>query len=138
MNASNKSYVSGIGMVTAVGLNTAMNEASINAKIRRVLESEYYNNDLNPIIMGLVPDEALPELSYNAAIEERYFAWQKRFLRLGCVAMQEAMQGYTDNTSIPLILACPENYTQCPHNFPNNFIEMLINQSTVNINLIKS
>jgi len=134
MSAPSNIYLAGLGMITAVGGNAAMNAASVNARINGLCESDYYNTEIEPMIMGLVPNGALPPLNEHQQVHGTYTPWEQHLLRLGHAAICEAMQGYNDKAPLPLILACPDFYSQCPHKFPDDFIQSLIQQSGAHIN----
>jgi len=127
-------YLAGLGMITAVGGNAVMNAASVNARISGLCETDYYNTELEPMTMGLVPTGALPPLNDLLQVQSTYTPWEQRLLRLGHAAISEAMQGYADKEPLPLFLACPEFYPQCPHSLPDDFIQSLIKQSGAHIN----
>ena len=49
-------YIAGIGMLTPVGVNTAMTAASIQAGISQYAVSEYYTADDQPSTMSCSPE----------------------------------------------------------------------------------
>lgn len=120
-------------MLTPAGFDADMTAAAVNAGINRYQDSGYFTKDMQPIKMALVPTDALPEISDEVQYNGAYSRWDKHLLALASVAMQEAMDGYSDDP-VPLILACPEHYKQWPHQLPDNLIKNLIVQTGLPIN----
>lgn len=128
----------GIGMVTAVGLNSMQTFASVKAGISRFSETAIYDKQFNPFVMSILPDDVLPPLEEDIEKELGLTSRQMRMLRLASPAIQEAIEDIPDTESIPIFLGVPEQIPDRPEPVRENFIDLLCAQSKVKINKEKS
>lgn len=133
-----KAYVAKTGVITAVGQNTIMTAASINAGIMRISESEFYDEDYNPAKMALVPDEAIDSVLDGEKIIYPLTARQFRMLQLSTVALKELGENFPESASLPLFIAGPESVVQSEPSIDNQFIKNLSIQAGVEIDLNNS
>ncbi len=100
-----QAWICSIGMATAVGDCTAQTETSVRAGISRYASSAIHNRHDRPMTMALLPEDALPQLV------ERPLGWtsrQLRMLRLGKLALPEALEALPPRQKAALFLAGPE------------------------------
>ncbi len=133
MNRKLKIYIAGTGAITAVGKNASMTYNSVNADINRYQDSGYFTPQQQPVKMALPPAGALPDINEAIEFEGTYTPWDKRLLQLAHAGMVEALENYTIEKPIPLILACAQHYSSWPHQLPDNFIPCLIEQSSLSL-----
>jgi len=125
-------YIAGLGAITAVGNDAKMTYASVNARINRYKDTGYSDHKKIPVKMALVPEDALNHLPSPSPA---YNEWEQQLFQLSLAAVTEAFDNFETERSIPLILSCPESYTNCPHELPDDFLESFIEQSAAPINL---
>ncbi|MCC6552276.1 MAG: hypothetical protein IT372_04540 [Polyangiaceae bacterium] len=123
-----------IGMVTSVGLGAAGTAAAVRAGIAGFRETAFRDQRDEPIHMGVVPDELLPELT--EAVQDRYAFTERqaRMLALAGAALAECAEGLTGVDQAPLLLATPEAPAGVPGAEPPlgpGFLEQLALQSGV-------
>jgi len=133
MSKKLKIYIAGTGAITAVGKDGRMTYNSVNADINRYQNSGYFTAQQQPVKMALPPAEALPDINEAIEFEGAYTLWDKRLLQLAHAGMVDALENYTIEKPIPLILACPQHYSNWPHQLPDNFMPCLIKQSGLSI-----
>ena len=108
MTIPDKLYIAGIGMISAVGANTAMTTAAVKAGISGYAKSNYYGENDDSITMANVPDDAMAEIDAeidegNAFCERHY-----RVTLMAIAAVREACSLHTTEEPIPLLLAMPD------------------------------
>ncbi len=131
-------WIVGIGMMTPVGDCAAQTAASVRAGISRYQESSIYNKRFEPMTLALMPEDTLPPLDDRLAALPGLTSRQIRKLRLAAPALQEALQNYNSDTPLPLFLAGPETMTDRPPAINKNFIDLLIQQSQIELNAKQS
>lgn len=100
--------VIGLGMITAVGLGAAETARAVRAGIVGFGETPFRDQRDEPIVMGIVPDEHLPELSDE--VQDRYTFGEReaRMLALAGAALAECAEGIEGLETAPVLLAAPE------------------------------
>ena len=133
MNDKPKAYIAGMGMITPVGFNTEMTVASVRAGINRYQDTNRLNGRFDQIKMALVPDDALPRLSDKLVNTMGITSRQSRMLCLADPAIREALNTYVE--PVPLYLAGPEPVPSGPGPIRSAFIEHLVVQTGLNIDI---
>lgn len=128
---SSKVYIAGIGALTAAGYNAQMVFDAVKAGLNLFQDSGYVNRHFMPVKMGLVPHDALPAITDAIQFYGDYSRWHQQLLQLAHAPVLEALQNYTEDAPLPIILSCPEYYPQWPHQLPADFIENLSKQCGV-------
>jgi 3-oxoacyl-[acyl-carrier-protein] synthase-1 len=127
--------ITAAGMITSVGANAEMTAASVRSGISAYQESPILNKDFNPMIMSLVPEDALPELE-DGLKQHALTSRQQRMLRLAAPAIQSLADKL--DSSVPLMLAGPEKLPGRRSVISDNFLNQLLIQSKVPIDLENS
>lgn len=127
------------GMITAIGANTAMNAAAVNAGISSQGESHYFNKRNKPIRLASIPEGALGPLdnSLNPAVE-KCSENHGYLVRIASRALLECLQSFTPNDPVPVFLACPEVLPNTTNRVHPSFLKHLQIQSKANIDLLHS
>lgn len=120
-----------MGVVCPVGLDAEQTAASVRAGTARKQESAIMDERFVPIVLGYLPDEVLPPL--EVALEGRVglTSLQRRLLRLGSPALQEAVVEGFDSSETPMLLAAPRASSMRAPIVEHEFFEMLALQSGV-------
>ena len=126
------------GMITSVGGDVDQTLAAVNAGISASKESDYYNKQFNPIIMSLVPDDALPPLD-EALLEsdKKLTLRQQRLLRIITPAIQQATEKL-QNKPVALMLGGPEKLPGRRSIISDNFLKQIAEQTKVTIDFENS
>lgn len=137
MSKLDKLYIAATGMITPVGINSAMTASSVKAGINVYQQSDYINKKDKPMTTAWVPDDALPELHED-------LQWiglkgdEKRLIQLSSAALSELQPLLPKKTSITLFLAGPENIPARPKPITQNIINHIHKQSGVPFDLSSS
>jgi 3-oxoacyl-[acyl-carrier-protein] synthase I len=119
--------IAAVGLVSAVGLSAAETAACARARVARLQESEVRDREFEPIIVGAVPDEGLPELAAGLA-ERKLAPREARMLQLAHAALEEALAPLaTVSRRVPMLLGLPEHPAAAPI-APGTFLERLDQQ----------
>jgi 3-oxoacyl-[acyl-carrier-protein] synthase I len=104
--------ISGIGIACSVGLCAEQAAASVRAGIARIEDTSWIGRGGVPFKMARVPNDALPPLKPELLDETRLTQREQRLIRLGAIALNEAMKA-VDHGTVPwnLFLALPELQT---------------------------
>lgn len=105
MNDQPVVYIAGIGMITAVGANTAMTAAAVRAGVSGYAASRFFTEgSREPITMGRVPREVfnLSEFGFDEG------GYKNIVIVMAIVALREALAGRPIKKPIPLLLTVPE------------------------------
>ena len=90
MSDESKVYIAGIGMITAVGANTAMTAAAVKAGMSGYRASRFFTEtSRQPITMARVPDEVFASPEFD--IDEG--TYQNRVIIMAVLALREALAG---------------------------------------------
>ncbi len=108
MNMPTNMYIAGMGMVSAVGANTAMTAAAVNAGISGYALSEYYGLRDNAVTMANVPNDALAEIEAEIDEGNRFNERHYRVTLMAIAAVREACALQKSDKAIPLLLAMPD------------------------------
>lgn len=127
--------ITAIGMITSVGANTEMTAASVRSGISAYQESVVLNKQFNPMILSLVPEDALPELEDDLK-QKTLTSRQQRLLRLATPAIQQLAEKL--ETPVPLMLCGPEKLPGRRSVVSDKFLKYLMLQSKVPIVLENS
>lgn len=125
--AGQHAWVSGIGLVTAVGGQTAQTAASVRAGISAYEVSAICNKRFEPMTMALVPEDILPPLNEKLAKVTTMSSRQNRMLRLAHLALMEAMESLPEGHTapVPLLMGGPEPYPGQPQVIKGSFLRYL-------------
>ena len=125
------------GVVSPIGLSLAETAASSRARLIRLREIEWRDRRFQPFIVGVVPDDGLPEL--DAELSGLYLQYREvRMLRLAHIALAETLKPIAGNdTTIPLLLGLPEHHTTQPID-PKRFLTRLAQQTKAKLDLSRS
>jgi len=138
MSDKQKIYIAGVGMITPLGANVEMTAAAVRAEISAYQEIDYFDKDYNKIKMATVPDAALENCLNEVLLKGNLSAKQARLLQLATCALYELLPTLSNINKIPLFLAGPEqiNVNDCGIN--KQFLENIVGQSDINIDLQNS
>lgn len=127
------------GMITAIGANTAMTAASVNAGVSGQSESHYYNKRNKPIRLACIPEGALAPLDESLrSAAEKYSQSHSYLVRIASQALLECLQSYTPEDPVPVFMACPEVLPTTTNRVHPGFLKHLQIQSKANIDLSNS
>ncbi|WP_444995722.1 beta-ketoacyl synthase N-terminal-like domain-containing protein [Aliikangiella sp. IMCC44359] len=126
-------YIASFGLITSIGANAKMNQASFRAGINRYALSDYRLKNFNPVSLALIPEKALPELTVNLPA---YFQTSMRYSRIilaAELALKELFsQGeWTIEKNMPIFQACPEFILQSDEEFNELLIDYVIEQTRI-------
>jgi len=127
------------GMITAIGANTTMSAAAVNAGISSQTESHYFNKRNKPIRLASIPEGALDPLDNNLdpAVEKcSENHWY--LVRIAAQALRECLECFAPNDPVPVFLACPEVLPNTSNRVRPSFLKHLQIQSKANIDLTNS
>lgn len=131
--------VSALGVVTAVGDSAKQTYTSVMAGINRYQQSEHINNQFEPIVMALLPDEVLPPLAPSIGDDKNITPRKARILQLADVALKQCLKSLPKNAvPVPLYFAGPETHPQMPLAVSDAFIGALKEQTGAPIDVISS
>jgi len=131
-------YLYDTGLITAIGGNTETTISAIKASINRYSDTLFYNKLFKSIVMSLVPNDALPDLSQKLHKFSSLTTRQTRLLRLATPALKESLKKWPDDKPIPLFLAGSESVSDVPPALHSSFIEHLAIQSNIKLDLDNS
>lgn len=99
----------GIGMMTPLGLDAEQTAASVEAGLSAFDQSSIFDRMLEPVVMGVLPDDVLTELNDDLKDEEFLTSRERRLLRLAQTAIEQATAPLKDEVKgLPLYLGLPE------------------------------
>ena len=128
MSDESKVYIAGIGMITAVGANTAMTAAAVKAGMSGYRASRFFTEtSRQPITMARVPDEVFASPEFD--IDEG--TYNNRVIIMAVLALREALSTQPIKKSIPLILGIPEIHL--PWMDPSLLIAQLARQKDTHV-----
>ena len=82
--------IAAAGAVSPIGLSLAETAASARARVVRLREIEWRDRRFEPFIVGVVPDDGLPDLA--AEFAELHLQYREaRMLRIAQVALSESL-----------------------------------------------
>lgn len=138
IQASSLSLVS-TGAITAIGGNSAMCAASVNAGVAGQKESGYFNKRNKPIRMANIPDDALDPLNEGLApMVQGLSQSHTHMVRIASQALLECLATFTPTDPVPVFMACPETIPTTNPRVHSGFINHLQIQSQANIDLQNS
>lgn len=125
MGLTSDIVIVGAGLVTPIGLSLPETAAAARARMARLRECEWHDRRFEPYVVGLVPDDGLPELS-PALAELPLQSREARMLRLAAAAIEEALAPVANLQPgpVPLMLGLPEHHTTLPI-VPAHFLHRL-------------
>lgn len=127
--------ITALGMVSPVGADAIMTAASVRSGISAYEASSVINKDFNPVVMALVPEDALPPLE-DELKSQHLTARQQRMLRLCTPAMQQLADVL--KTPMPLMLCGPEKLPGRRSVVSDTFLKQLQVQSKASFDLDNS
>ena len=138
MSEQAKLYIAAVGMITPIGANTAMTAAAVRAGVSGFRNTAFYLDEDDHIRMALVPRDAL-DISLNEdALPEDYSARQIRLLQLAALALSELRPRLPAKLKLPLFIAGPEPLIEGDPLINRAFLENLIKQTGVDLDLALS
>ncbi len=133
-----KAYISGVAMVTPVGVDVDMTTAIIKAGIMPVTQVDFVDDDFVPLKMCIVPDSALNLSVDGEKLLMPLTARQYRMLQLAVVALAELEDSLPAEFIPPVFLAGPAEMVESESANHHLFIENLAVQSGMNIDVKSS
>ena len=127
--------ISGVGMVTPVGLTAPASAAAIRAGIARLKESYIHGKKGEPIVMGTVDDEYLEALAPAVRAQVGLIGRQQRLLRLAAPALREACNQSKLPYPPPLLLALPGPGPTGTQNVGSSMLSQLELQAGISLDL---
>jgi 3-oxoacyl-[acyl-carrier-protein] synthase-1 len=125
----------GVGMITAVGLSAAETAGAVRAGIVGVRATPFLDLRDEPILMGVVPDDHLPDLADELGERHTLGERQARTLALGGAALAEALASVPGLARVPLLLAVPDDEDAPP---PADMLAQLAFQARADLDLARS
>jgi len=131
-------FVMESGILTSVGMNTAMTLASVRAGINTYQESSCINKDLHPVKIAAIPEGAfeIAEVQGNNPLYQQVRS--QRMLGIAAKALEEVMSGYALEKPLPLFLGGPEIKPLNHAVIDADFISHLVALSGANIDVQQS
>lgn len=130
--------VLGVGVVTCVGLDARQSAASVRAGISGFRESAILARHFEPIVMGLLPDDALPlpdpMLVGFPGVTDR----EVRMLRLAGLAIRDALKEVSPAEPLPAFVALPAAPDVASNEPRQELLNLLMVQSKVKLELSSS
>lgn len=127
-------YLAATGMITPVGFDAISTAAAVRAEIGAHRLTDYRNKVLEPMIMALVPDAALPPLKESISRQAGVTGRHRRLLQLATPALQQALSTYpVASHPLALLLAGPETLPGCPTAIEDSFIDRLMVQTGIKL-----
>jgi 3-oxoacyl-[acyl-carrier-protein] synthase-1 len=133
MQADQKIYIAGTGMITSIGANTAMTIASVRAGVDGFEASEYTTPKQQPITMAQVPHEVFADFAIELDIGVAHGELMDREIKMAMIAAAEALQQAAVTQPLPLILATQEEVPYVSHCPAGKMLTNLINQAELPI-----
>jgi 3-oxoacyl-[acyl-carrier-protein] synthase I len=122
-------YIANTGLITSIGDTTDRIYFATKAGISGYAVANYHTHDHQNMVLALVPDDALPELSERLNFSGKISFRDKRILRMSLLAAKDAMQGFQGGKAIPVIFSAPEHYAGFNNAIDVNFLKYFIQQS---------
>ncbi|MFH1998377.1 MAG: beta-ketoacyl synthase N-terminal-like domain-containing protein, partial [Planctomycetota bacterium] len=104
----------------------------------RYAESSILNKSMHPMILALVPEEAIPPLHEELALQADLSSRRSRMIRLAARALGEVMEGFPFNPALPVFLALPENPAGHPPFDHEDFLRHVAVQADLSLDLDQS
>ncbi|MFK8017520.1 MAG: hypothetical protein AB8G17_19005 [Gammaproteobacteria bacterium] len=124
-----RAYITGMGLITPVGLNTDQSCAAIRAGVSAYDESEIHNKRFEPMTMALLPDDALPPVAKALQNVPGLTSRRRRMLRLAAPALEELSGSFDASTPLPLFLGGPLTEPCKPAAMDEDFLKQLTLQT---------
>jgi 3-oxoacyl-[acyl-carrier-protein] synthase-1 len=120
--------VIGCGMMTSVGLSPAEAAASTRSRTVRLTEIAWLDRRYKGYVVGVVPDDGLPEL--HPDLEKEALSYRElRMLQLATMPLQQALVSLPKNAGpVSLLLGLPEHHTAVPLD-PTKFLARVTTQA---------
>ncbi len=113
---SPKAYIAGIGMITSIGADAAMTNASVNAEISGYERSDFFNKQGHPMTLATVPTDVFSLVDIEIDDGNYGDEQAERIIKMAVLALSEALRTADSKQLIkhpvPLILALPEENEQ--------------------------
>lgn len=127
---SQRAYVAGVGMVTAIGANAEMTAAAVKAGISGYTISGYFTPDEQPITMACVPDDVFTSMDIEIEEGDHYSEQYDHIIKMAIIAVQEAFFRLPIKKTVPLILTMPEQSDNAEHIDSELLIANLLKQES--------
>lgn len=109
MSTEQQVVIVGVGMVTSVGVSAAETAASVRAATMSLSETDYRDMRFDRVVIGEVPNDALPPLADALERERGITARERRLLQLADRAIRECIAPLGGRrVPLGLCLALPE------------------------------
>ena len=105
MNIPTNMYIAGLGMISAVGANTSMTVAAVNAGVSGYAKSRYCGLRDEAVTMANIPNNALAEIEAEIDEGDVFCERHYRVTLMAIAAIREACALQTSEQAIPLLLA---------------------------------
>jgi 3-oxoacyl-[acyl-carrier-protein] synthase-1 len=105
--------ITGIAMITPVGLRMDQTCAAVRARIARFEELSWRDKAYAPIVMSAVPDDCLPELSVEHETDPLLTVRAKRIIRFADFIAEELREAEIQG-KIPFLLGLPQANEEKP------------------------
>lgn len=114
MHKEAQTYIAATGMITAVGGNSALTAASINAGINCYEASEFDDHNGQPVTMAAIPDQIYSDMQIDYQ-GTYYCGLYERVIKMAIVAIREVTSTLASKTPLPMVLAMPEALPDIKH-----------------------
>jgi 3-oxoacyl-[acyl-carrier-protein] synthase I len=121
-----------------VGLNVVQAATSVLAGISRVEASSLMDDSVEPIDMGLVPEDVMTPIKESIQAEPHMTAHSVRLLKLLSPCLENLTQRGLSLDEMPMLLAMPGPHDRRHGSFFDGFFAHLENQSEVAFSVSKS
>ena len=136
-------YIAGIGMLGAIGFNTASTAAAVRAHVSGYQLSDFDNEQGNPITMSCTPqavfDECLIDIQLPA--DTKHIEYIERIIKMGYYALKDAFSSpqvdldTIKKRPVPLIYTMPEPLAHQPPVDTHAIINNIVTTSEMPVNL---
>jgi 3-oxoacyl-[acyl-carrier-protein] synthase I len=122
-----------VGMCCPVGLDAAQTASAIRAGVTRKTATHLLDQELDPVVIGHLPDALLPRLASALHGHEFTSALETRMLRLAGPALSEVLGRQFEKVVLPLFVATPQPGAGQPQFVSSNFPAALARQAKLRI-----
>lgn len=115
-------YLAASGMVTSVGSNTLMTNASVKAGISAYSDSEFLSSDKQLIKSASVPSQFLDQIDSDIEEGAIYSNLYDRLLKMSIDSIRQALSDLNTDARIPIVLALHESRPDVHCDIPNELL----------------
>lgn len=96
------------GVVTPVGVSLPEAAAAVRSGTARFTESPFHDRNAKPLVMALVPEDALPPLHPDVDVQDRVSSRERRMVRLAAQAFAQCAKVLPKTArTVPVSIAVP-------------------------------